>query len=309
MTSRSILSNESNTQTSGRKQRILITGANGFFGTRFINTHSNRFDILATDVGEKAPVALDITDKDAVFAQFAEFQPDFVIHAAAIAVTDFCNKHPDVAHKVNVGGALNIGEACKEFDAKLVFISTEQVFNGNPEPGPYDESHTPVPDTVYGQNKLEAEGKLKALLQDQLWILRYTWLFGLPERNTSINPNVLWNTLQALVKGEQMAERTNEFRGLTYVHELIDQFPQIFELPYDLYHTGAKNDLSRYQIAEHILTELGQKERLQALLSSTEAPKRRDVRLDTSKLAANGVRFTESQQALSKCLQEFHFQI
>lgn len=294
-------------QNNESKQRILITGANGFFGTRFIKTHGKQYEILATDVGPKAPVELDITDKDAVFAQFDAFKPDFVIHAAAIAVTDFCNQHPDVAHKVNVGGALNIGEACAKYGAKLVFISTEQVFNGNKEAGPYSESVQPEPDTVYGQNKLEAEGKLKTLLNDQLWILRFTWLFGLPERQTSINPNVLWNTLQALVKGEQMAERNNEFRGLTYVHELIDQFPHIFELPYDLYHTGARNDLSRYQIAKHILTEMGQAQRLDTLLNEVEAPVRRDIRLDTSKLAQAGVSFTESQAALTKCLNEFHF--
>ena len=295
------------TQHNQTKQRILITGANGFFGTRFIKTHGHQYEILATDVGPKAPVELDITDKQAVFAQFEQFKPDFVIHAAAIAVTDFCNQHPEVAHKVNVGGALNIGEACKQYGAKLVFISTEQVFNGNKEAGPYSEAVPPEPDTVYGQNKLEAEGKLKALLDEQLWILRFTWLFGLPERQTSINPNVLWNTLQALVKGEQMAERSNEFRGLTYVHELLAQFPNIFALPYGLYHTGAKNDLSRYEIARHILTELGQEARLDSLLRAVEAPAPRDIRLDTSKLAAAGVGFTESREALSKCLQEFHF--
>lgn len=110
------------------KKRILITGAGGFFGTRFINRYSNEFDIKGTDVAQ-----LDITDADAVSAMFDEFKPDFVIHAAAIAVTDFCNQHPDVAHKVNVQGAINVANACKAIGAKLVFISTEQVFNGNPE--------------------------------------------------------------------------------------------------------------------------------------------------------------------------------
>ncbi len=289
------------------KQKILITGANGFFGTRFIKTWGQRYEILGTDVGPKAKVALDITDREAVFSAFAEFQPDFVIHAAAIAVTDFCNLHPKAAHKVNVGGALNIGEACKEHNGRLVFISTEQVFNGNAEPGPYKESDTPEPDTVYGQNKLEAEGKLKALLEDQLWILRFTWLFGLPERDTSINPNVVWNALQAQLAGKKMVERTNEYRGLTYVHELIDQFPKVFDLPFGLYHTGAKNDLSRYQIARLILTGFGQEDRLDELLDHTEAPQDRDIRLDTSLLAANGVVFTESKDAIMKCLKEFGF--
>lgn len=201
-------------------KKILITGAKGFFGTRFINRYQGEFEILGLDVEQ-----LDITDNQAVVDTFANFKPDYAIHAAAIAVTDFCNKHPDVAHKVNVQGAINVAKACRENDTKLVFISTEQVFNGNPEKGPYSELDQPVPDTVYGQNKLEAEKELASIL-DEMWVLRFTWLFGLPERNTTINPNVVWNTLQALVNGQVMQERRNEFRGLTYVHELIEQFPK-----------------------------------------------------------------------------------
>ncbi|MBD1564675.1 SDR family oxidoreductase [Vibrio sp. S12_S33] len=282
-------------------KKILITGAKGFFGTRFINRYQGEFKILGLDVEQ-----LDITDNQAVVATFADFQPDYVIHAAAIAVTDFCNKHPDVAHKVNVQGAINVAKACKEHGAKLVFISTEQVFNGNPEKGPYSELDQPVPDTVYGQNKLEAEKELASIL-DEMWVLRFTWLFGLPERNTTINPNVVWNTLQALVNGQLMQERRNEFRGLTYVHELIEQFPKIFTIPYGTYHTGAHNPASRYEIAEHILIELGQQERLNELLEAADAPKTRDVRLDTSKLADQGMVFTESKDAIIKCLKEFHF--
>ncbi|MCG7586436.1 sugar nucleotide-binding protein, partial [Photobacterium sp. OFAV2-7] len=129
------------------RKKILLTGANGFFGTRFIKAYQHQFDIYATDVEQ-----LDITDKEQVMATFAEIQPDYVIHAAAIAVTDFCNKHPDIARKVNIDGAVNVAEACRQYGSKLVFISTEQVFNGNKEPGPYSETDTPVPDTVYGQN-------------------------------------------------------------------------------------------------------------------------------------------------------------
>ncbi|MDX5592181.1 NAD(P)-dependent oxidoreductase [Pseudovibrio sp. SPO723] len=283
------------------KKKILITGANGFFGTRFIKKYQEQFDITATDVEQ-----LDITNADMVDAMFSSVKPDYVIHAAAIAVTDFCNKHPEIAWKVNVEGAMNVAKACKAVGAKLVFISTEQVFNGNEEAGPYTEEHEPVPDTVYGQNKLEAEGKLREIL-DEMWILRFTWLFGLPERQTSINPNVLWNAMQALINGTKMAERPNEFRGLTYAHELIDQFPKIFEIPYGTYHTGAHNPASRHEIAEHILHELGQEKRLAELLEAAPAPKTRDVRLDTSKLAAHGIRFTESKAALTKCLREFGY--
>ena len=281
------------------KEKILITGANGFFGTRFINRYQDQYTIKATDVAD-----LDITDVGRVNALFAEFRPDYVIHAAAIAVTDFCNNNPELAHKINVQGAIHVANACKSVGAKLVFISSEQVFNGNPEPGPYSEDDIPVPDTVYGQNKLEAERELAEIL-DELWVLRFTWLFGMPERNTTINPNVVWNALQALQNGTVMVERRNEFRGLAYVHELIDQFPKIFAIPYGIYHTGAHNSLSRYDIAVHILQELGQGERLSTLLTAGDAPKTRDIRLNTEKLTSHGIAFTESKPAISKCFREF----
>jgi dTDP-4-dehydrorhamnose reductase len=104
-----------------------------------------------------------------------------------------------------------------------------------------------------------------------------------------------------------MAERRNEFRGLTYIHELIEQFEKIFDIPYGTYHTGAHNPNSRYDIAEHILTEMGQSPRLNELLEAADAPKTRDVRLDTTKLAAQGIAFTESKAAITQCLKEFGF--
>lgn len=283
------------------KKKILLTGANGFFGTRFIKRYQHQYDVVGTDVPE-----LDITDMAMLQKRFDEERPDIVIHAAAIALTDFCNKNPELAHKVNVQGAVNVATACKEVGAKLVFISTEQIFNGNTEAGPYTELDTPVPDTIYGKNKLEAEGILSEMM-DELWILRFTWQFGLPERNTNINANVLWNAMQGLIAGEKMQERTNEFRGLTYIHELVDQFEKIFEIPYGIYHTGAKNDASRYDIAKHIFTLLGQEHRLHDILEAVEAPHTRDVRLDTSKLAQHGVSFTESTEAITRCLQEFKY--
>jgi dTDP-4-dehydrorhamnose reductase len=288
------------------KKKILLTGGLGFFCTRFTEKYKNEFEILSTDKDD-----LDIIDEEKVLEAFKEFKPDYVIHAAAIAVTDFCNKHPELAHKINVDGAINVAKACKAVNAKMVFISSEQVFNGNTESGPFTENDNPIPNTVYGENKLEAEGLLKDIIPE-LWILRYTWLFGLPERNTNINPNILWNTIQIALKGEKTKVTNNEFRGLTYVHELIDQYTKIFELPYGTYHVGSKNDLSRYDITCHILTELGLQDRINDLIEiDTEKYKdnKRDVRLDCTKLANMGVTFSESKDGITKCIEEFKFKL
>ncbi len=284
-------------------EKILLTGGDGFFGTRFRQYYRDRYEIFSTDKGD-----LDITDAAAVEATVARIQPQYIIHMAAIAVTDFCNKHPELAHKVNVEGAVNVARAAKRHGSKLVFISTEQVFNGNPEKGPYTETHTPLPDTVYGQNKLEAEGLLAEILPE-LWVLRFTWLFGLPERKGGINPNILWNTLQLALRGEKVAITNNEFRGLTYVYDIITQFEKIFTIPYGLYHIGSHNDASRYDITCHILRQIGLSEARIAQLVEAVQGSYRDVRLDTSKLKALGFTFPDTPLALQNCLEEFRFRL
>lgn len=287
-------------------KKILLTGGNGFFCTRFAKKYNTSYKILSTDVPE-----LDITDETKVMEVFKAFNPDYVIHAAAIASTDFCNNNPEVAYSVNVTGALNVAKACKEVSAKMVFISTEQVFNGNLESGPYTEDDTPNPDTMYGKNKLEAEKLLKEIL-DEIWILRFTWLFGLPERNCGMSPNILWNTISIALEGKRTKVTCNEYRGLTYVHELIDHFSKVFNIPYGTYHIGSHNNLSRYDVSCLILKESGLEERVDELIErDTEKYKdhRRDIRLCTDKIRRYGIEFSDTKDAIKKCIEEFKLKI
>ena len=140
---------------------------------------------------------LDFTDAKAVDACVCEYRPDIIVHAGAIAVTDFCNQHPDVAHRINVDGAVNVAEAAAKYKSAMVFISSEQVFNGNTAGSPFQEEDEAVPNTVYGENKLEAEGLLRNIL-GELWIARFTWMFGLPERGKNMSNGILWDTLTKL---------------------------------------------------------------------------------------------------------------
>lgn len=287
-------------------KKILLTGGNGFFCTRFLEKYKNTYEILSTDV----PM-LDITDEAKVAETLKSFNPDYVIHAAAIASTEFCDKNPELAYKINVTGAINVAKACKKVNAKMIFISTEQVFNGNVESGPYTEEATACPDTIYGKNKLEAEGLLREVLEE-LWVLRFTWLFGIPERNCGMSPNILWDTLATILQGKKIKATPNEYRGLTYVHEVIDQFPKIFEIPYGTYHIGSHNSLSRYDICSLILKEIGLEDRTNELLemdSEKYKDHARDVRLCTDKIKSYGLEFSESNDGIKRCLKEFKFKL
>jgi dTDP-4-dehydrorhamnose reductase len=282
-------------------KKILLTGGNGFFSTRFADFYKDKYEILSVGKND-----LDVQDADKVIKVFRGFKPDYVIHAAAIAVTDFCNKHPEIAHDINVKGAVNVGKACKEVGAKMIFISTEQVFNGNMEKGPYDEQHTAVPDTVYGQNKLEAEGLLKEMLEE-LWILRFTWLFGLPIEGCKVSANIVWNTLESILKGEKIVAPTNEYRGMTYIRKLLENFDKVFDIPYGTYHIGSENALNRYEIVHLIIEELGIGSKLNVLLEAdTEKYKEnpRDVRLDTGKIYSLGIKFGTTKEGIKRCIKE-----
>ncbi len=287
-------------------KRVLLTGGNGFIGTRLRETYQGKFSILSTDVQE-----LDILEEDKVMNAFKLFKPDYVIHAAAIALTDFCNKNPEKCHAINVDGAVNIARACREYGSRMIFLSTEQVFNGNRESGPYKETDIPDPDTMYGKNKYEAEGKIREVLEN-LIILRFTWMFGVPDRNRPVVNNIFWDTVKSVMKGEPFKVPVNEYRGLTYVNELIDQFDRILDLAPGLYHTGAKNDNNRYDVVCHILREMGLGNRIGELIipdreKYSDHP--RDARLDTSLIQSGDIKFSETMEGISRCVREYNLKM
>ncbi len=283
-------------------RRLLVTGGDGYFGRRLRQRLAGSFEILSTDKGD-----VDITDTEAVRKLVLGFKPELVVHAAALLVTDFCEKNPEVCWQVNVKGALNVGESCREAGAKMVFFSTEQVFNGNRGPGPFTETDLPQPNTVYGKNKLEAEKRLSQMLPG-LWILRFAWTFGFPERNLPLSPNLFWDVVRGALRGENMSVPVNELRSLTYIYDIIDQFERVFELPFGIYHVGSPTTMNRYEVACEILRLIGAGHRIPELLhpdTDKYKDKPRDVRLDVAKIMAHGFTFTETRDGLRRLVKEF----
>lgn len=287
-------------------EKILLTGGKGFFCSRFAAHYQNDFEFLIAGKQE-----LDITDEAAVMKMVTAFRPDIIIHAGAVAVTKFCDENPALAHKINVEAAQYVARAAKSVGAKMVFISTEQVFNGNENGGPFSEEDEAVPNTVYGANKLLAEDLLKEIL-DELWIVRFSWLFGLPERNCTMSNGVLWETMTKIMKNEQIIASKREFRGMTYVYDMIEKFPTLFQIPFGTYHLGSNNDVSRYEIVKGIFMELGLEHRIDELLVEDtvkyqESP--RDVRLNTNKVKEFGIEFKDTDEGIKKCIQEFRLKL
>lgn len=286
-------------------KRVLITGGKGFLMSRTTKAYADKWEILSLDREQ-----LDITDYKAVSKTIEEFRPTHVIHAAAIAMTQVCEDHPDLAKLVNTEAAVHIAEECAKHHAKLLFFSTEQVFNGNPEPGPYKVNTVPVPDTVYGQTKYAAEQAIQALETDAV-ILRLSWLFGLPQRNLPNGYTLFWDVFSAALRRQPTQASPNEFRGVTCAYDLIDQFDQIFELPKGIYHFGSENQMSRYETARFILKELALSEAIidETIICAKEKFKNhpRDLRLDYTKTKEAGIQILPTEVSIHNEMAAFNY--
>ncbi len=285
-------------------KKIVITGGSGFVGSRFKKMWQEKYEILALSSRD-----LDVTDQAAIDQFMDEEKPDYVIHAAGIPSQQFCTEHPEKAHAVNVDGALYMAEACKRTGAKMVFTSTEQLFNGSPEPGPYTEESKPYPDTIYGQNKLEVEEKLPEIFSDY-WVVRFTWIFGLPEKDCAEGTNILWDTMKSLMKNQPIKTSEYEFRGMTDVDEICVNLEKLFSLPYGTYHFGSTNNDGRYEIVRYIMEKLGiGEERIKEMLIADDSKYYeghiRELRLDNTKAKEAGIEFLPTKEGIDRCLRKF----
>ena len=145
------------------KMKILITGGSGLLGKSLIETRIPNFKIVATYVGkytmkDHADIKYqkcDIRDYGAHEHLFQEFRPDVTIHTAGISSPDYAEKHRKETRDINVGGTRNIYSLCEEFNSRLVYISSNGIYDG--EMAPYAEEDIPEPINYYGELKLKTE--------------------------------------------------------------------------------------------------------------------------------------------------------
>ena len=152
---------------------VLVTGANGQLGQaiQFISGNYPQIDFVFCSSSD-----LDITIKESCQEVFAKYKPNFCINAAAYTAVDKAESEFEKANIINVVGAKNLAEVCKETNATLLHVSTDFVFDGN-STKPYTEEDIPNPTGVYGQTKLDGEKAIQETLE-QHFIIRTSWVYS-----------------------------------------------------------------------------------------------------------------------------------
>lgn len=266
-------------------KKILITGATGYLGTCLVKNLSSSFEVTATHF-TRQPLSfsytqwnqLDVTDKKSVERVFEINRPNIVIHCSALASISKCEANPLLAEKVNIEGTNNIFRASNRFNAYLIFLSTDMVFDG--ESAPYDESSKPAPLSVYGKTKLEAE---KICLPNSL-VLRLSLCYGYTR---SGGKSFLESALEKIKRGEKAVLFHDEWRTPLWVWDLAKAVERIAKSrPMGILHLGGSERMSRLEMVQRASKKLGVDSSLIVPLSRLESggiPRPKDLTLDISK--------------------------
>ena len=230
--------------------KILVTGVNGQLGFDCVKELTNRGykDVKGIDIKD-----LDITNKEDVFNYIKSYKPDVIMHNAAYTAVDKAELNYDDCYRVNSLGTKYIAEACKEVNAKMVYISTDYVFDGNKN-GIYEINDHTTPLSVYGKTKLLGEEFVKSCLS-KYFIVRISWVFG-------INGNNFIKTMLRLAnEGKKELNVVNDQIGSpTYTADLAVLLCDMIETEkYGIYHATNEGYCSWYDFAKKIF-ELANKD-------------------------------------------------
>lgn len=230
------------TQTETKK-RLLITGSSGFVGRAFAKRWAERYELICP-----SHATMDISNKDDVLRFCEQHRPHLILHLAALANTGYCEQHPEESFKVNVQGTQHMAIAAAACGAKMVYFSSDQVYNGNLEKGGLSEELSVAPENHYGRHKLLAE-QWAAEASPEAVGLRATWMYDARQPDEPQRLNFVINFEEALKTKTPLTFAVREYRGITWLRDVVELLPHTFELPGGVYNYGATNELNTYQTA------------------------------------------------------------
>lgn len=257
---------------------ILVTGANGFVGHKILEMCK---DTVAS------PSLRNATQED-VKRIIEESDADVIIHTAAISDIGTCQANPDASCFANVQIPVYLAKAAK--GRKLICFSSDQVYSGCEEEGPYFEDMV-KPGNIYAEHKLEMEQRVLDILPDAV-MLRAEWMYDYYLQR----PNYLMNIINAK---ESVAFSSRQFRGVTYLKEVAENMEKVAALPGGAYNFGSETTKSIYVITQEFIEILGKKLKLK------DAPALHNLWMHCDKARKYGVEFSNVTDGLRKCAEDY----
>lgn len=268
--------------------KILVTGAQGQLGYDIVKEcHKRGIEVLGVDIDE-----MDITCFEQVEETISNSQADAVIHCAAYTAVDAAEENIELCQKVNVDGTKNIAEVCKKLDIKMMYFSTDYVFNGQGTQG-WNEYDLREPLNVYGKTKCEGELVVEELV-DKRFIVRISWVFGLNGAN-------FIKTMLRLGKERGEVSVVNDQIGSpTYTFDLAKLcLDMIITDKYGIYHATNEGICSWYDFANEIFSIAKMDVKVNPVDSSsfpTKAQRPKNSRLEKNELDKAGFKRLPSWQ-------------
>lgn len=303
--------------------KVLVTGVAGQLGHDVMNElHKRGYEGVGSDIAPKYSgaddgtavtkmdyVQMDITNSQEVTETIKKVNPDVVVHCAAWTAVDLAeeSENKEKVMAINVGGTENIARACKELDCKMVYISTDYVFDGYGTRPWEEDCKDYAPLNVYGESKLMGE-KVVSLNLEKYFIVRIAWVFGVNGNNfikTMLNVGKKFDTLKVV---------NDQIGTPTYTYDLSRLLVDMIETDkYGYYHaTNEGGYISWYDFACEIFKQAGYNTKVNPVTTEeygvSKARRPFNSRLKKTKLVENG--FTplpEWKDALSRYLKEIDY--
>ena len=258
---------------------ILVTGASGFVGNKIMQMCR---DTVA------CPSLRGASEED-VKRIVEESGADTIIHTAAISDIGACQADPEASYFANVQIPVFLAKAAK--NAKLICFSSDQVYSGTDEEGPYTEDMV-KPGNIYAQHKLEMEKRVLDIDPDAV-MLRAEWMYDYYLKKS----NYFMNIINAK---ESVSFSSREFRGITYVKEVAENMEKVRLLPGGAYNFGSETTKSIHEITKDFISLLGKDIKLEDRLPG------HNLWMNCEKARKYGVEFSSVEDGLKKCAEDYH---